>query len=73
MHIEIGKQYVTKSGITTPPLQLSRTNATHKFAAWIRDPDNDAGLIQPAWNEQGKVASFWDAAKLDLERELGLK
>jgi hypothetical protein len=73
MKLEIGKQYVTKSGITTPPLKLSRTNATHKFTAWIQDPDNNAGLVQPAWNEQGKVATFWDASKLDLAKEYGLK
>jgi hypothetical protein len=69
MNIELGKQYVTKSGTVTPPLKLSRTNATHKFTAWIQDPETSAGLIQPVWNELGKVASYWDASKLDLAKE----
>lgn len=72
MKLEYGKQYVTNSGDTTPPLQSSKTNATHKFSAWITNPDSSSGLIRPAWNEQGQVAPFWDGAKLDLVKEYEL-
>jgi hypothetical protein len=68
MKLEIGKRYVTRNGIVTPPLTPAEDDTDYEFAALIQEPKYpDPSWV--TWLGDGTFLCPDHKHRLDLVRE----
>lgn len=66
--IAIGKQYITRSGIITPPIEASNDRTNYRFGAWIDEPEFPTSSYR-SWLKSGSFLSNTIDHPLDLVEE----
>lgn len=68
IQLKAGKKYVTRNGVVTPPLEISKNGTNYKFSAKIQEPEYDDLSVRD-WLENGKFLTLGVDHRLDIIAE----
>lgn len=69
MKLQTGKQYRTRNGLVTPPLEPAKNGTNYRFSAKIQEPEWSNPSVC-AWLEDGRFLNPKTDHRLDIVEEI---